>query len=287
MGDTGHVNLGPRRYLMIGAVLWALLGSDASVAAASPHAGSTSMVRLVGSVGGVPTGATVLGPVDPGLEITADVVLRPRNPAALDAAVRAATAGNPAARRHLPGGHLADAFGPLPSTIAAVRHWLVTQGLTVGPTSANGLLIPVRGHASVVTQAFSAPMVRARLADGRDVRLAPQAPRVPSDLAGSWQGVIGLSSAGSLHPSLIKAQPQGVMPPLGRSALDGCRTPWRPDTYRPSTHALCRSSFVPGRWRMDRRSVGSHLRLESAVCPGACRDRPVRGLVRGRTVHSI
>ncbi len=221
MGDTGHVNLGPRRYLMIGAVLWALLGSDASVAAASPHAGSTSMVRLVGSVGGVPTGATVLGPVDPGLEITADVVLRPRNPAALDAAVRAATAGNPAARRHLPGGHLADAFGPLPSTIAAVRHWLVTQGLTVGPTSANGLLIPVRGHASVVTQAFSAPMVRARLADGRDVRLAPQAPRVPSDLAGSWQGVIGLSSAGSLHPSLIKAQPQGVMPPLGRSATGG------------------------------------------------------------------
>lgn len=159
-------------------VLLALLPAALLLAAPGPAGAATApTVRLAGAGTAVPPGATVLGPTDPTSLVRADVVLRPRDPAALDAFVRAvSTPGSPSFGRYLAPGQFAGAFGPAPATVAAIRAWLVGAGLTLGPAADGGLLQPVSGAAATVERALAVPLVEARLGSGRVGRLDTAAP---------------------------------------------------------------------------------------------------------------
>ena len=193
--------------------MWAILvllgvslvpaGAGAATQPAVPALGSGPSVRLSGNAAAVPPGAVVVGPTDPSSRIAVDVALRPRDPVALAAFARdVSTPGNPNYHRYLPADHLAAAFGPTPATVRATRSWLVSTGLSVGATSSDGLLIPVKGTALQVASAFAVPLVQAKLSDGRAVRLSPANPAVPSTLVPAVQGVIGLSTPSMQHPQI-------------------------------------------------------------------------------------
>jgi hypothetical protein len=156
----------------------------------------------------------VLGPAASSSSVTAEVALRPRDPAALAAfAVDVSTPGSPHYHQYLPAGHLAAAFGPAGATVLATRAWLASRGLHVGPTSADGLLIPVSGTVAGMEAAFAVPLVQARMSDGRTARLATTGPRMPATLVPDVQGVIGLSDQAIAFPHLTTPIPLLVPDP--------------------------------------------------------------------------
>ena len=201
------------------AVLVGVLGSpglssaDPSTASsAAPSAlGSGPPVRLSGNVPAVAAGTDVVGATDPSTRITVDVTLRPRDPSGLAGFARdVSTPGTADYHRYLSGDQLAATFGPTTAVVQATRRWLASTGLTVGPTTASGLIVPVTGTAAQLESTFAVPLVRARLADGRVARLTTREPAVPSTLAPSVQGVVGLSDGAVATPHLIRSAPLAV-----------------------------------------------------------------------------
>ncbi len=192
------------RRLVVVPVALTLAAAVWSGAATATPAHPLAMVRLAGAGTGVPSGATVVGPTDPASAVEAEVVLRPRDPAALEAFVRSAsTPGSPQFRRYLRRGQFGAVFGPDAATVTATRDWLSSTGLVVGPTASDGLFIPVSGPAAEVERTFSVPLVQARLRTGSVTRVGLGDPEVPAALAAGIQGVIGLSDAPLLHPQIV------------------------------------------------------------------------------------
>jgi hypothetical protein len=154
-------------------------------------------------VGALPLGSAVLGPAESQQPATADVVLQPGDPAALQSfAAAVSTPGSPSYRDYLSTAAFRQDFGPRPQTVTAVRVWLAGSGLAVGATSANGMIVPVSGTVGRLEQVFAVPLVRARLPGGRVARAVTGDPEVPASLAPAVEGVVGLSTVVEAHPQL-------------------------------------------------------------------------------------
>ena len=201
-----------RRARRLRAVLAALAGLGAAGAAvgmasaSTPAAGARgtrAWVRDAPSAPRLPRHSTALRSVPGGTDMRVDVVLKPRDPAALeafDAAV--STPGSARFRHYLAPGDFAAAFGPAPSVTASVRSWLAGRGLAVGATSPDGLLVPVTGTADQMSRAFDVGLEQYRLPTGRVARAPTEAPLVPGALADDLYGVVGLDDVTLPVPEL-------------------------------------------------------------------------------------
>jgi len=190
--------------------------------------------------------------------LSADVVLEPRDPAALSAFDTAvSTPGSPSFRHYLARGAFATAFGPAPATIASVRQWLAARGLAVGPTSPDGLVVPVSGSVAQMGSAFGIGIERYRLPSGRVVHAPDAGPLVPTALSGSIGGVVGLDDVATPVPELARAG-AGVArtTPAGgdTAAPDAAATASTPRASGPTPHAVgptptpaCETSIDAGR----------------------------------------
>jgi pro-kumamolisin-like protein/IPT/TIG domain-containing protein len=204
------------RTLFAGAAVAAgsVVAPVASIAASPP-----ALVRISGNVAALPAGAVVLGPADARQVVTVDVTLRPRDVAALGSFASAVSSpGSPSHGHYLSTAAFRQAFAPAPSTLAAVRAWLAASGLSVGATSANGMLVPVTGSVGRLEQVFSVPLVQTRLPGGRVSRAATADPELPADLAPAVQGVVGLSTVAQASPHLVRGPSPVVTPPGGLRA---------------------------------------------------------------------
>ncbi|MGD0254474.1 MAG: protease pro-enzyme activation domain-containing protein [Acidimicrobiales bacterium] len=163
-----------------------------------------SLVRSSGSVPILPHGSRAVGALPGDTMISVDVVLRPRDTAAVDAFAQAvSTPGTPVFRQYLAPGEFTAMFGPTPSTVSAVRSWLSSQGLSVGSTAQDGFVVPVKGAAAMIAKAFGIGFESYELTSGRVVRMPTAEPLVPSDLAGALIGVIGLDDLARPVPELV------------------------------------------------------------------------------------
>jgi len=193
----------------------------ARAAGASPSA-RRAWVRSTRSVPALPNGARAVRAVAAGTMVRGDVVLKPRDPDALDAFDTAvSTSGSPLFRHYLAPGEFAQEFGPRPSTISSVRDWLEGRGLVVGPTSGNGLIVPISGTATQVGQAFDLGLEQYRLPSGRMVRVPDAEPLVPSALAGDLYGVTGLDDLSRPVPQLVRSGDRAEVAGAGRPASGG------------------------------------------------------------------
>ncbi|MGP8063040.1 MAG: protease pro-enzyme activation domain-containing protein [Acidimicrobiales bacterium] len=184
-------------------------GGAVEAGAAQPMStpGGAGEVPLTGSAVGLPAGAQVTSATSSTATVTADVSLKPRDPAALEAFVHAvSTPGSTQYGHYLARGQFGPEFGPTPATVTSTRAWLASSGLRVGATSSDGLLIPVSGTASQIESAFGVPLENTRLAGGRMARFGTAEPRVPAALADSVGGVLGLSTVTEAHPQLVAGQ---------------------------------------------------------------------------------
>ncbi len=163
-------------------------------------------VRNSSSVPALPKGSRALRPVAPDTRLQADVVLKPRDPAALEAFDTAvSTPGSASFRHYLAPGGFARVFGPSATTISSVRGWLTGRGLALRPTSGDGLIIPFSGTAAQVDQALDVGLEQYRLPSGRVVRVPDAEPLVPGALADDLYGVAGLDDLSRPVPELVAA----------------------------------------------------------------------------------
>ncbi len=133
--------------------------------------------------------------------------LKVPDPQALQSFVDAvSTPGSPAYHQYLARGQFADRFGPSAEAVGTVRSWLASEGLKVGPTSANGLLVPVTGTAGQVAAAFGTTLSDVRLVSGVTDYLATKVPSVIASVAGSVEGVVGLDDL----PQVVLPRPPRI-----------------------------------------------------------------------------
>jgi hypothetical protein len=198
----------------VAAVLGSLSAAVAFVAAAgsvqaAPTAAGAGLAAgptlAVGAPAPVPQGAVRIGTEPAGAVLHLDVILQPRDPAALTRyATQVATPGSPFYHDYLPRGAFASAFGPTATAIRAVRASLTAIGLRPGKITANHLSFPVTATAATVERAFRTTIGTFRLAGGGHGYANTSALRLPASAAPYVQAVAGLDSLVRLAPLLAK-----------------------------------------------------------------------------------
>jgi subtilase family serine protease len=83
-------------------------------------------------------------------------------------------------------------FAPTPAAVAAAKSWLSQQGFKVGAIPKSRMFVPATGTAEQVEKAFSTTLGYYRV-NGHRVRLAKSAMSIPSSMAGTISGVIGVN----------------------------------------------------------------------------------------------
>ncbi len=162
----------------------------------------------VGATPRVPRGARAVGPVSASSATSGAVVLKPRADSALTQFIGEVTdKGSPMFGHYLPPGAFASRFGPTQATLDAVEASLRAAGLHVSSVSGDRLLVSFTGPATEVESAFHTGLESYRLANGRVTREATAAAAVPSTIAGSVAGVLGLSDFVREHPAGLARAP--------------------------------------------------------------------------------
>ena len=257
-------------------------------------------VTLPQSMVAAPAGASTVGPLSAAATLHVEVSLKVPDPQALQSFVDAvSTPGSPTYHQYLARGQFADRFGPSAEAVGTVRSWLASEGLKVGPTSANGLLVPVTGTAGQVTAAFGTTLSDVRLASGVTDYLATKAPSVVASVAGSVEGVVGLDDL----PQVDLPRPPGVGSAQRAGPATGGREPTPAEGESsnavpavPATHPLRRAGpdglqrrRRRRRWRRRRRvdPIGHRrpLRVLDPLRPGAPRLRPDHRPGRSRSAQ--
>ncbi len=201
---------GLRAASALGVLILSLAGMaalPAVPASAAPPAGPTVPhgTRTVEAAPRIPAGATPAGAVRPSAEISADLVLKPRDNAAVTRFIADVTDKNsPLFHQYLPAGAYASRFGPSSATISAATSVLKADGLQVTGISSDHLLIHFRGTASAIGTAFHTSLENYRLRDRFTGRATTSAVRVPAGIADSVAAVLGLDD-------LVQEQPAGII----------------------------------------------------------------------------
>ena len=200
----------------------AVAGASGMVGTSTATAAPSAVVRVAGGPERLPRGTTAVGALPTTRPLSVEMALSPADPAALEAFDQAVTTpGAPSFRQFLTPGQFAARFGPGDSAIAGTRAWLESQGLTVGATARDGLLIPVSGSASQLAAAFGVGFEQDRLPTGRIVREPTAEPSVPRALAGVVQGVVGLDDLAAPTPQMTRPVDGAVTSGAASHATEG------------------------------------------------------------------
>jgi hypothetical protein len=176
--------------------------APASASAGRPRPGAMERIEAAPRV---PRGARAAGPVPASASVSGEVVLKPRDNAALVRFIAAVTdSGSPMFHRYLPPGAFAGRFGPTRPAISAVRAQLKADGLRVRGVSSDGLLVRFTGTARRVEGAFHTRLENYRLSSGLVRHAATSSITLPATISGSVAAVVGLDD-------LVQAHPVGVL----------------------------------------------------------------------------
>ncbi len=147
-------------------------------------------------------------------------VLPLRNRATLDSQIRRISDPHDSLYGHyLSPEEFAEQFGPDPAGADAVAAFAQAHGLSVGPVSGGGTLVPVSGTAGAVEAAFGIHLNDYVSADGRAFFAPDRQPTVSPDLAGRVLSVLGLSSGQKPHPFSRRAAVSPLLAYNGTSGL--------------------------------------------------------------------
>ena len=173
-------------------LLLTVIGAPLVPMGAAGATAAPATLRL-GAAPRLPAGAIGLSTLPPGTPLRIDVVMQPRNPAALSSYAReVSTPGSPLYRHFMGEREFSKKFGPTPQAVRSVRNALVAEGLNPGPLSANRLSIPVSGTAGLLGRAFSVSLRQYRLGGDRVAFANTTAPSIPESVSRLVQTVVGL-----------------------------------------------------------------------------------------------
>src|ERR1700722_1052580 len=178
--------------LLVAGVATALPATAATTA--KPAAGPPRLERIQARPA-VPAGARAIGAVAASVSVSGEVVLKPRDNAALTRFIaQVSSRGSAQFQHYLPAGAFASRFGPTKAQLTAVRSRLASDGLRIGALSRDGLILHFTGSAKAVEIAFRTGLERYRLADGAKGQATTSAITLPGAIAGSVSAVLGLNT---------------------------------------------------------------------------------------------
>jgi kumamolisin len=185
----------------------AVVPAHAATAGSDPH-GALSADVLPATVTGhaVRTG---LVPSQQSIPLTLNLAVRDQ--AGLDAFLRQVTdPASPRYKHYLTVRQFAQRFGATGATVAKVTAYLTSQGLSVGPVSANHLTLQAHGTAAQVRRAFGTDLATYRdKATHRTWFANTTAPVLPGGIAAAVADIAGLNSYAVYHHDSVK-RPQAV-----------------------------------------------------------------------------
>ncbi len=194
----------------------ALLGLLAAAGGALPASAATSAKPAAAPPGMervqarplVPAGARAIGAVASSAGVSGEVVLKPRDNAALTAFIANVTdPSSPRFHQYLRAGAFAGRFGPSRSRLSAVRTRLRAAGLRLGATSRDGLIVHFSGTAAAVEAAFRTGLEKYRLSDGSLGQAMTKAVSLPGAIAGDVAAVLGLNTLVRIRPVGVRRAP--------------------------------------------------------------------------------
>lgn len=184
-------------------------GAAAAMALATQPAQATT-TTWVGTATRAPklSGASLLGATPGSTPLHIAVSLPTRDKAGEQAALKAMyTRGSATFHHFLSPQEWVAAYGPTTGEVSAVEDYLTSQGFTGVHAQADRLVVTANGTAADAAKAFHTTLVNYALG-GRTVFANTSAAKVPSSLAGSVLGVIGLNDVPMKSPHPKKPNPQ-------------------------------------------------------------------------------
>jgi kumamolisin len=142
-------------------------------------------------------GASPVGSVDPGEEVTVTVLLRRRSGAQLPGL----TEGRDSGRGPIPREEFAASFGADPSDVDAIRAFAAGHHLDVGQVNLAGRTVSLTGTADAMSDAFGVQLRRYRHPGG-EYRGREGAITLPADIAGIVEGIFGLDDRPQARPRI-------------------------------------------------------------------------------------
>ncbi len=147
-------------------------------------------VPVPGSTPVHPTGARLVGPVDPDETFEVTLRLRPRPSAGGTAPVEAMSALPVQERRYPSREEYEAAHGADPDDVAKVKAFARAHGLNVTESGGDGRTLVLSGTARALAEAFGVSLGRYEAA-GASYRSTPGPAHVPPELAPIVQAVVG------------------------------------------------------------------------------------------------
>jgi subtilase family serine protease len=240
-GSTARRRSLPRIASLLGVLVLPAAGLFSPSAASAGSAGSAGspLLARIQAAPYVPDGARAIGALSASAVTSGAVVLKPRDNAALENFIAAATdKSSPSFHQYLPAGAFANRFGPAPSAISAVSSQLKANGLAVTGESRDGLLMSFSGTARQVESTFHTGLERYRLRDGSMGLATTSAISMPPAIAGSVAAVLGLNDLVQVRPVGIARAPVSargkIRPPRAASTR---HTPGSPTACGSATAA--------------------------------------------------
>jgi subtilase family serine protease len=216
-----------------------LVVSGISAAGSIPAAGASTATAGSSYVAGSTTPAVERskpeGKVSAGTSVSFQLALALRNASGAEAAVKAVSdPGSADFHRYLTDAQWEATYGPSQAEVNAAETWLSRHGFTVGAVPNDRLFVEAQGTAAQVEKAFSTTLSY-YLVNGEKVRLANSALSVPSSIASTVSGVVGVNeyietptlAVESQAPATAASQPAQEPPaPAGYRNPKPCSAYW-------------------------------------------------------------
>jgi len=199
------------REVFAAALALAALALPSAAAPGEAHGVPLAQMRAVPTV---PRTARTLGHLEAGTRVPLSISLPLRDQAGLQDLLTRLYDPNDALYHHfLTQPEFAQRFGPTQADYDAVITFAKANGLSVVQTSKTRSLVDVVGTREAVEAAFSTPLTKYQMADGRIAYANTTLPRVPQSIASKIASVVGLDTVDLYqHPHLHRLTGEALRP---------------------------------------------------------------------------
>src|SRR6266542_2968290 len=182
----------------------------------SAATGASGRATLAGSVPSWATASNLKSAANPSSYVNFRVYLGWRDASGAAALARAvSTPGNASYGHFLTPGQFQAQFSPAPAAVNAVRSWLQSKRFTIDYTPTNNHYVAADGTVAQVEAAFGVQLNEYSL-KGLTLRAPSSALTIPSSLAGTVEGVVGIDqSLALLQPYMLNQDDPEASPSPG------------------------------------------------------------------------
>lgn len=194
------MNFWKKRLLSVSAALALAVGGFANITYAQ-SSGNVTIAQGAGDA--IVSQASFFGDLDPNTMVTVDIVMKLQNKSALQQYINnAVTPGNSHYRKYLNVSEFKAKYGPSPSQLNSVTHYLDSFGIK-SQVYPDNLIITANGTVTQFNKAFNIELQSASY-KGKSFHATKKQPQTPKNVADNILCILGLSDYSSYSTNIAK-----------------------------------------------------------------------------------